>query len=364
LPVSPPGSQLDVAGVNATSVDVSYLRSLEDVDREEWCALAERAGNVFASPEWLLTWWSHFGNGRAPLVGVARDAGELVAIMPTYEWWAHGVPVLRFIGHGPGDQLGPISASADPRTGAAVAELLDALPLRGFLLLAEQVSGDHQFGEANSARRLYREANPVLRIRGESWEEFMLERSGNFRQQVRRFPRKAAKLGTLSYRLASDPAQLERDLDILFDLHRRRWAGVTPFLRAEAFHREFARRAQRRGWLRLWFLEIDERPVAAEMGFRFAGAEFFYQSGRDPAFRQVPLGFLVLVNAIREGLRDGVREYRLLRGGEPYKLRLATDDPGLETYGLPRGAAARVLLASARAARGNHFGLRSALDRL
>jgi CelD/BcsL family acetyltransferase involved in cellulose biosynthesis len=346
-------------------VDVSYLRSLDGVDPDEWRNLAERAGNVFASPEWLLTWWSHYGKGRSPLIGVARSAGELVAMMPMYEWWTHGVPVLRFIGHGPGDQLGPICSSpADDGAATAVAELLDALPLPRFLLLAEQVVGDQHFGEVSGARRLYRDSNPVLRIRGDSWEEFMLERSSNFRRQVRRFSRKVAELGTVSCRLASDPAHLEQDLDTLFELHGKRWAGPTPFMEAEPFHREFALCAFRRGWLRFWVLEIDKRPVAAQLGFRFAGSEFLYQSGRDPAFRHVSLGSVLLLNAIREALADGIREFRMLRGAEPYKLRLATADPGLETYGLPRGPAARLLIASALAARGRSLGLRHVLDRL
>jgi CelD/BcsL family acetyltransferase involved in cellulose biosynthesis len=346
-------------------VEIEYLRSLDKLDLAEWRDLAERAGNMFASPEWVLTWWSHYGKGRSPLIGVARNAGELHAMLPMYEWWTHGVPVLRFIGHGPGDQLGPVVAhTPDERAAAVVDELLHMVPLRRFLLLAEQVDGEQRFDEVSGARRLYRDANPVVHIRGDSWEEFILERSSNFRQQVRRLSRRVAELGTVSYRLASDPAQLELDLDTLFDLHGKRWGARTPFMEAEPFHREFALRALRRGWLRLWIVEIDKRPVAAVLGFRFAGSELLYQLGRDPALQHVSLGLLLFVNAVRHGLADGIREFRLLRGDEPYKLRLATADPGLETYGVPRGSAARFLLASALAARGRSLGFRHILDRL
>jgi CelD/BcsL family acetyltransferase involved in cellulose biosynthesis len=346
-------------------VDAFYLRSLNGLDPEEWRDLAERAGNIFASPEWVLTWWSHYGKGRSPLIGMARSAGELQAMLPMYERWTHGVPVLRFIGHGPSDQLGPVVVpTGGGGATAVVEELLHELPLRRFLLLAEEVNGDQRFDEVSGARLLYRQSNPVLHIRGDSWDEFMQERSSNFRQQVRRFSRRVAELGTVSYRLSSDPAQLERDLDTLFDLHGKRWAVRTPFMEAESFHREFALRAFRRGWLRLWTLEIDKRPVAAALGFRFAGSELLYQLGRDPAFGHVSLGLLLFVNAVREGLADGIHEFRLLRGDEPYKLRLATADPGLETYGIARGGAARLLISSALAARGRSLGLRRVLDRL
>jgi CelD/BcsL family acetyltransferase involved in cellulose biosynthesis len=192
----------------------------------------------------------------------------------------------------------------------------------------------------------------------------MAERSGNFRAQVRRSPRKLGKVGALSYRVASSADEFERDLNSLFTLHERRWGKATAFMRAAQFHREFALQAFTRGWSRLWILELDGRPIAAELGFRFAGSECFYQSGRDPSFTDVSLGFMVLVHAIREAIGDGIREFRLLRGGEPYKLRLATSDPGVETYGLSRGSAGRFLLASALAARGRSLGFRHFLDRL
>jgi CelD/BcsL family acetyltransferase involved in cellulose biosynthesis len=336
------------------------------VNAADWHRLAERAGHVFATREWLLTWWRHYGNAHGQLNGLARAGGDLVAVVPLYEWWSHGVPVLRFVGHGPSDQLGPISAPlSEPAAAAAVGEVIAALPLPRFVLLAEHVAGDQRFGEVTAARFLYREASPVLSFRGDSWDEFLQERGRNFRQQVRRFPRKLAELGTLSYRLASDPDRLKQDLDTLFRLHRQRWGGAaTSFLLAEQFHREFATQALRRGWLRLWFLEIDGKPVAALYGFRFAGAESAYQSGRDPALRQQPVGFVLLAHAVREALTDGMAEFRLLRGGAAYKERFATGDPGLETFGLPRGASAQFLLTAARAAQGRSLGVRRILDRI
>lgn len=282
-----------------------------------------------------------------------------------YVWWKHGLPVLRFVGHGPSDQLGPICAPlTDPDAAAAVAATIDAIPLRRFVLLAEHVAGDQGFAALTGARPLYRESSPVLRFEAATWEALLEERGRNFRQQVRRFPRKLGEFGAVSYRLAADPDRLQRDMDTLFRLHRMRWGGTgTPFLQAAAFHREFAELALRERWLRLRFLEIDGRPVAALYGFRFAGAESAYQAGRDPAFRSQPVGFVLLAHAVREALADGMREYRLLRGGAAYKERFATSDPGLETCGLPRGASAQTLLGAALAARGRSLGLRRILDR-
>jgi CelD/BcsL family acetyltransferase involved in cellulose biosynthesis len=53
------------------------------------------------------------------------------------------------------------------------------------------------------------------------------------------------------------------------------------------------------------------------------------------------VGFVLHTLAIRDALATGAREYRLLRGGEPYKLRLADADRGAETVAVARGARGR-----------------------
>jgi CelD/BcsL family acetyltransferase involved in cellulose biosynthesis len=340
--------------------EISYTRSLDDVEATAWRRLAADAGRVFATPEWLRTWWRHYGKGRRQLIGLARTGGELVAVVPLCESWRHGVRVLRFVGHGASDQLGPVSAPlSDPVAASAVRDVIAGIPMKRFILFAERIPGDRRLTELGGGRLLYREPSPVLQG---SWDDFLRARGRNFRQQVRRFPRKLSEVGTVSYRLASDPERLDQDLDTLFRLHRQRWEGAaTSFLRAETFHRDFAAQAFSQGWLRLWFLEIDGTPVAALLGFRFAGVEAAYQSGRDPTLQQQPLGFVLLAHAARTALDDGMREYRLGRGGDPYKNRFATTDPSLETYGLARGGAARVLLTVAPAQRGRSLGLRRML---
>ena len=84
----------------------------------------------------------------------------------------------------------------------------------------------------------------------------------------------------------------------LLRLHAARWedasAAFEPEL--EAFHREFAAVALERGWLRLWICEVDGSPVAAWYGLRYAGCECFYQSGRDPAWDEHSVGFVLLAH--------------------------------------------------------------------
>jgi CelD/BcsL family acetyltransferase involved in cellulose biosynthesis len=311
---------------------VSSLAAVEG----EWAELARRSGNLFATPEWLGAWWRHFGAGRRQILYVLReDDGTLSAAVALYHAAARPLRTLRFVGHGAGDWLGPIHAPDRPDLGAAV--LRGALAEekgRWDVLLAEQVPPGDGLARAVGGVELFAEGCPDLVIDGREWDELLAARSANFRGQVRRRGRRLEREHQVAFRLADDPARLDDDLAALFRLHAERWApeGKDALAPRAGFHREFAATAFQRGWLRLWLLEVDGTPVAAWYGFRYAGEEWYYQAGRDPAWERHAVGFVLLAHTVRAAADDGMRTYRLLRGGEPFKYRWADRDPGLHTF--------------------------------
>ena len=95
--------------------------------REEWTALAEQAGNLFATWEWADAWWRVYGaDQKLAITGCRDSSGRLVAILPLYLSRRGPVRMLRFLGHGPADQLGPACAAEDRRaTAEALKRLLE-----------------------------------------------------------------------------------------------------------------------------------------------------------------------------------------------------------------------------------------------
>jgi CelD/BcsL family acetyltransferase involved in cellulose biosynthesis len=321
--------------------EVETMSALEPL-RQEWTELACCSRSVFKTWEWLSTWWDHFGRHRRLMVTAVHSQGRLIGILPLYQWRTRPLRILRFLGHSVGDELGPVCAPDHrPEMARALGRVL--ADWRCHLLLAEQLPADEHWGALLAGRVLAREGNPVLRFGAEGWEGFLRQRSANFREQVRRRPRKLAREHEVRYRLVDGGRALQSELDILFHLHAARWAAASsPLLAHEGFHRSIARLAAQRRWLRLWVLEIEGQPAAALYGFRFAGVESYYQAGRDPRWDRYHVGFVLLAHAIRQAAEDGMTEYRLLRGGEQYKYRFATADPALETIGVPHGPVAGI----------------------
>jgi CelD/BcsL family acetyltransferase involved in cellulose biosynthesis len=308
--------------------------------RDDWRRLAERSRNIFATWEWAATWWDHYGGDASSAFRACRGSdGEVFAILPLYVARRGRLRLLRFIGHGRGDVLGPICAEDDePAAGAALARALAERPKRWHLFLAERLPRG-PIGDAVGGTRMQTEANPYLDIAGSSWDDFLGGVSRKLRGNIRRSARRLEEQHDVKYRLCDGPARLDADLDTLMRLHAARWGTEGAFEgKAGAFHRDFAHRALEAGWLRLWVMEVDGQPVAVWYGFRFEGVDFFYQSGRDQAWDQYSVGFQLVVHTIRCAFDDGMRRYAFLRGDEPYKDRFANADVGLETRVVGRGA--------------------------
>jgi succinoglycan biosynthesis protein ExoA len=339
----------------ADGLRVELVEDLETL-REEWIVLGEQTGNPFATWEWASTWWEHLGRGRPVLIAACRDrTGALVGILPLLVAATAGpLRVLRLIGYGQGDRLGPICLPADrARVAAALRTALRSPPWSGVLVLAEHLPGEEGWGALLGARQLHREASPVLDLTSGDWDEFLAARSTSLRKQVRYQSRRLEREQATRFRLVEDAGALPAALDALFELHGTRWGdgGVTDFALAERFHRAFAERALERGWLRLWLLEVDDRPVAVWHGFRFGGADWHYQSGRDPAWERYSVGAVLLAHTIRDCVEAGLSRYLFLRGDEPYKLRFATADHGLETVAVGTGTLGRAAVLAADGAR-------------
>jgi peptidoglycan/xylan/chitin deacetylase (PgdA/CDA1 family) len=313
----------------------------------EWTALAAAGGNPFGTHEWASCWWRHHGGERRPLVSAGYSAdGRLVAVLPLYLWATRPLRVLRFIGHGAGDQLGPVHAPGDREAAAALAR--QALATIGWdVFVGEQLPARALWSDLLGSRVIRREGSPVLAAPAGGWPAYLAARSANFRQQLGRRERNLARRHQVGLRLVQDPEELPGAMDTLFALHRLRWGDDSGFLPREAFHREFAAVALARGWLRLWLLELDGRPAAAWYGLRFGGVEHYYQSGRDPAYDSLSAAFVLLAHTIRSAFDDGVSEYRFGRGQDPYKYRFTDQDPGLETIASTNGPAAGAALGAA-----------------
>jgi len=304
----------------------------------EWRTLAAERSNAFLTPEWFGAWNRHYGAEHTAFVPVLRDAGGALRGLIPLALPNTGRPrVCRLAGANLGDRFHPVCKPGDEVAVArAAGEALADAPKAWTVVSLDHVQLDEPwvtaFGEATGRRLTTRSRVaaplPLIELAShESWDAYLATRSSNFRQQVRRFGRRAAREATMRLRRTESAEQLEADMGTFFDLHDRRFTerggSSLSAERARGFHLDFARSALERGWLRLWFLELDGRPAAAWYGWRLGERYSYYNSGFDPAFAELSPGLVLISAVIQSAFEEGAAVFDFLLGEESYKYRFA-----------------------------------------
>jgi CelD/BcsL family acetyltransferase involved in cellulose biosynthesis len=326
---------------------------------DAWRELAELRGNAFVTPEWFLAWEQQFGSGRREVIVARDDQGTLRGVLPFAPGDGQSSRRLRFAGAPAADHLHPAAAADDEAAVAAAAgALLAEQPGWKVVVLDNADIGAPWTRELASAAgprvkaRAYRDAVlPRLDLSGVGgWDEFLAGRSRNFRSQLGRFERRLDRDHELVFRMAESQDQLGSDLETFFRLHDARWqprgGSSSEGEPLRAFHADFASGALARGWLRLWFLELDGEPAAAWYGWRVGDRYAFYLSGFEPRFADLRVGLVLLAHTLRSAIAEGASEYDMLLGNEPYKARFANSERTVQSVLVTRPGLASALAAA------------------
>lgn len=282
----------------------------------------------FQSPEWLIPWWRHYGEGELLAWSFWREE-RLVGLAPLYCRVENGIRRVLLIGAGNSDYLDLLSVPGEEDTVAiATLEALAAESSRGDIGDLHELPPGAIFAVAPAPRgwreRLAPQSRcPVLDLSAPQplppiWHE------------AERLGRALARCAAVTEMLATE-ANFEAMFTALLDLHLARWrerggAAGLGTARDLAFHRAAAQGFLRAGALRLHALLADGAIIAVLYALHARRRTFFYLSGFDPAFERFSPGTLVLASAIRHARGEGATAFDFLRGAEPYKYRWGAED--------------------------------------
>jgi CelD/BcsL family acetyltransferase involved in cellulose biosynthesis len=313
----------------------------------EWNGLIEqsRANIIFLTWEWFNAWATLSDRSIKPFVIVVRDArGALVGLAPFYLARYRLLKILP---------VRTLRIMADYATGA---ECLDWIAVRG-----SETQVCHRIAQAMKAasRRwdcMWMPHVPAWggasqRIRTtclaqdffcrqrsiefgyvelpETFGHFLKTLSANRRSELRRQHKNLANSHGVTITRCREEADLGRYLDALFDLNHRRWRSRGQdgtFIRkpGEAlFYRKFLPVALKKGWLRLYGLEVDGAFKAVQIGYVYNGVFYQMQEGFDPDFIQ-GAGNVLRARTIEDCISEGLKGYDFLAGMSEHKRRWAS----------------------------------------
>ena len=186
---------------------------------------------------------------------------------------------------------------------------------------------------------------PVVRIPdGVDFEGYLGTLDKKARHEIRRKLRRAEAAGDIAL-VSSDGTTA--DLEAFIELHQAKWGadGLFPPTPGGELSRVFIRRwfeeSGRDGPVRLRFVTVGGRRVAAGITVRDGDREMFYNAGADPSARDLSPGILFIAEAIRAAIEEGVRSFDFLRGDEPYKYDWGSVDEPIQRLLVRRSAKER-----------------------
>lgn len=161
-----------------------------------------------------------------------------------------------------------------------------------------------------------------------TWEDYVSSLNKKDRHELRRKLRRLnAQEGVTWYSL-TQPGDIELGMYDFFELMRMSGEDKARFLTParRRFFNAVATELGELGLLRLYFMEIGSKRVAAAFTFDYGPSRMLYNSGYNPAYGYYSVGLLLNALAIESAIKDGKRYFDFLRGEEPYKYHLGGQD--------------------------------------
>jgi CelD/BcsL family acetyltransferase involved in cellulose biosynthesis len=157
-----------------------------------------------------------------------------------------------------------------------------------------------------------------------TWDEYLAGLSKKDRHELRRKFRRLESVEGWRWYCLYDAGQVVTKLDDFLELMRQsdpeKLEYMTP--EREQFFRRITQLTAELGIIKLFFLEIDQKPVAASLCFDYGSSRLLYNSGYNPEYSYYSVGLLLNALCLRDAIEQGQDYFDFLRGPEPYKYHL------------------------------------------
>ena len=305
------------------------LTSFEEF-RGEWEEIlsVSPANTLFLTPQWQEAWWEIFGNGKEMVGFYLGSAEEVMGIAPLARYGN----TLSFLGNTDTVDYNDFMIAPGYET-VFFDALLDSMEEQQCstlnLLSLRETSNTLTYLPDLARRRGYRVVVEEEDVSSgvelpSTWDGYLSGLSKKDRHELRRKFRRLESATSWRWYGLHDPDRVSTRVEDFISLMRQSNEDKDKYMTPERedFFRHMIQRMAQLGLLRLYFLEIDEQPVATSLCFDYASSRLLYNSGYDPEFGYYSVGLLLNALCLQEAIDQGMKYFDFLRGSEPYKGHL------------------------------------------
>ena len=305
----------------------------------KWNEVLERSKdkNPYLTWEYLLTYWRHFGKEKKLRILYIENENKIIAIAPLRQSRYKFAHLLGY------DVIEPLAYRHSDYTGLILSEK-EAECLKLFLnRLVEHDDWDFIYlydipGTSIIPHLLPRISEPIPKFELEegvicpyitipdSMDILMRGLSAKFRKNLRRSIKNLQKdYGKVELKRYDEFSSVEEAMNLFFELHQKRWKskgklGVYSSQKIRDFSLDVSKVFANNEWLALYFLTVNEEPIASQYCLEYKQKMHYGLGGFDPDYSKYSVGNLITAKVIEKCIERKIKEYDFLKGDEPYKF--------------------------------------------
>ena len=140
----------------------------------------------------------------------------------------------------------------------------------------------------------------------DSNEKLLAKLNAKFQKKLRKSLDKLEReQGKVELKHYYEIGSLEQTMEIFIKLHQKRWTskgepGRFANQKSRNITIQTAKYFAEKGWLRLYFLTVENRPVAAELNLEYEDKMYCHLKGFDPDFYKYRIGSLLTLKVLEE----------------------------------------------------------------
>lgn len=301
--------------------------------KDEWLELLSRSATsyIFQTPQFLSAWWETLGEGTLQIITVRNEDNTLIGLAPLYIHQEE----LCFVGCVNVSDCLDVLVDKD-YIQEVFAELANTIKekiswQKIFLCSLPEDSPTRNWLKNTfvAAQEAQQDVSPAIEL-PQTWDEYLASIDRKQRHEIKRKMRRVSEAAHKFEVIESEEEALPA-IETFISLHKASSAEKRDFWDDAhlSFFRNFIPAAGKAGWLRLFFLKIDNTRTAAMLVFDFNNQYLLYNSGFDPnAFKNLSTGNVLTAYTIQQAIENKKSVYDFLRGDEEYKFRFgATAKP-------------------------------------
>jgi len=156
----------------------------------------------------------------------------------------------------------------------------------------------------------------------DSFAEYLTQRSGKFRNYLRRAEKKLNTLGEVTTIEKTDPRGLEDAYEQILYVERNSWkhehgTAISAVARQTGFYRDLCRGAAEAGRLHLSFLYLANEPIAYNLGYLHDNRYYYLKTSYHEQYRSYGAATYSRARLIESLIDQGIRFFDF--PGEPYE---------------------------------------------